>query len=36
MFMDGAVKFIKDSIELRVWRALATRAGGEVIDPSAY
>ncbi len=29
---DGAVHFIKDSIDLRVWRALATRNGGEVIS----
>ena len=29
---DGAVHFIKDSIDLRVWRALATRNGGEVVS----
>ncbi|MGC8642045.1 MAG: DUF1559 domain-containing protein [Isosphaeraceae bacterium] len=29
MMGDGAVKFVKDSIDLAVWRALATRAGGE-------
>ena len=29
---DGAVHFIKDSIDLGVWRALATRNGGEVIS----
>jgi len=29
---DGSVKFIKDSINLATWRALATRAGGEVIS----
>ena len=27
---DGSVKFVSDSIDLDVWRALATRAGGEV------
>ncbi|HOM18714.1 MAG TPA: DUF1559 domain-containing protein [Thermoguttaceae bacterium] len=30
LFCDGAVHFIDDSISLRVWRALWTRAGGEV------
>ncbi len=29
--MDGGVRFVADSIELRVWRALATRNGGEVV-----
>jgi len=28
--MDGSVHFIRSSISLEVWRALATRAGGEV------
>ena len=30
VFGDGSVKFIKDSVNLPVWRALGTRAGGEV------
>jgi prepilin-type N-terminal cleavage/methylation domain-containing protein/prepilin-type processing-associated H-X9-DG protein len=29
---DGSVRFIRDSINLAVWRAYATRAGGEVIN----
>ncbi len=29
--MDGSVKFISDSIDLVPWRALSTRAGGEVL-----
>lgn len=28
---DGSVRFIRDSIDLAAWRALATRAGGEVV-----
>jgi prepilin-type processing-associated H-X9-DG protein len=35
-FLDGSVKFIKDSISLQTWGALATKAGGEVIDASSY
>jgi prepilin-type processing-associated H-X9-DG protein len=27
---DGSVRFVTDSIDLTVWRGLATRAGGEV------
>jgi len=29
--LDGAVRFISSSIEQAIWRALGTRAGGEVI-----
>jgi hypothetical protein len=32
MTMDGAVHFVGDSVHLPIWRALATRAGGEQID----
>jgi len=29
---DGSVRFTSQSIELRIWRALGTRAGGEVVS----
>jgi prepilin-type N-terminal cleavage/methylation domain-containing protein/prepilin-type processing-associated H-X9-DG protein len=30
LFADGSVRFVRDGVELATWRALATRAGGEV------
>ena len=33
---DGSVRFIKSSISLQTWRALATRAGGEVLSSDSY
>ncbi|MFO0959135.1 MAG: DUF1559 domain-containing protein [Isosphaeraceae bacterium] len=33
---DGSVKFIKNSVSIQTWRALGTRAGGEVISTDAY
>ena len=33
---DGSVRFFRDSISVTTWRALATRAGGEVINASDY
>jgi len=33
---DGSVKFIKDSINMRTWMALGTRANGEVISADSY
>jgi hypothetical protein len=35
-FLDGSVKFIKDSVSNQTWWAIATKAGGEVIDASSY
>jgi prepilin-type N-terminal cleavage/methylation domain-containing protein/prepilin-type processing-associated H-X9-DG protein len=35
-FLDGSVKFVKDSVNLGTWGALGTHAGGEVIDAAAY
>ena len=36
LFCDGHVGFIKDSIAPPTWRALATRAGGEVISADSF
>ena len=33
---DGSVRFVKESIDARVWAALGTISGGEEIDASAY
>ena len=34
-FLDGSVKFIKDSVSLQTWGSIATKAGGEVVDASS-
>jgi len=33
---DGSVRFVKDTVGIITWRALSTRAGGEVISADAY
>ena len=35
-FADGSVRFIRSTINLEVWKALITRAGGEVIAADAF
>jgi prepilin-type N-terminal cleavage/methylation domain-containing protein/prepilin-type processing-associated H-X9-DG protein len=30
--MDGSVRFFTDGVDLRVWRAVSTRSGGEVVE----
>jgi len=35
-FLDGSIKFIKDSVSNYTWWAIATKAGGEVVDASSY
>ena len=33
---DGTVRFVKSTVSLATWRALGTRAGGEVITADSY
>jgi prepilin-type N-terminal cleavage/methylation domain-containing protein/prepilin-type processing-associated H-X9-DG protein len=33
---DGAIRFIKNSINIRVWRALSTTQGREIVSASEY
>ncbi len=35
-FLDGSVRFVKDTVNQTTWWALATRAGGEVISADSY
>ncbi len=35
-FCDGSVRFVKDSINLVTWKALGSKAGGEVISADSY
>jgi len=34
--MDGSVHFVRDSIDARVWSALGTRRGGDLVDSSVF
>lgn len=36
LFGDGHVRFVRESVEASVWRALATRSGGEVIAAESF
>ena len=35
-FMDGSVRFVKNSVSLPTWWALGTRNGGEVVSSDSY
>jgi prepilin-type processing-associated H-X9-DG protein len=36
LLCDGSVRFLKETVDTQVFRALATRAGGEVIGADQY
>ncbi len=33
---DGSVRFVKNSVSVPTWRALGSRAGGEVVSSDSY
>jgi prepilin-type processing-associated H-X9-DG protein len=35
-FADGSVRFFKDTININIYRALSSRAGGDVVSSDAY
>jgi prepilin-type N-terminal cleavage/methylation domain-containing protein/prepilin-type processing-associated H-X9-DG protein len=36
VFLDGSVKFVKDSVSPQTWWSIATKAGGEVISADSF
>jgi len=36
LFLDGSVKFIKDSVSLTTWGSIATKASGEVVSADQF
>jgi prepilin-type processing-associated H-X9-DG protein len=35
-FADGAVRFIDESIDVKIWQALSTRAGEDIVSDDAF
>jgi prepilin-type N-terminal cleavage/methylation domain-containing protein/prepilin-type processing-associated H-X9-DG protein len=35
-FLDGTVRFVKDSVSQATWWAIATRSGGEIVSADSY
>jgi prepilin-type processing-associated H-X9-DG protein len=35
-FLDGSVRFVKNSVNPNAWWAIATKAGGEVVSADSY
>ena len=36
LMMDGSTRFVRDGVTSAVWRALASRSGGEVVSSDSY
>ena len=36
LFADGSVRFIRETIDIMIFKAITTKAGGEVVDSSAF
>ncbi len=36
LFGDGSVRFVKDSVDVSIWRAVGTRSGGEAVSADAF
>ena len=36
LFMDGTVRFVKNTVNFVPWYAIATVAGGEVVSADAF
>ncbi|WP_165235194.1 DUF1559 family PulG-like putative transporter [Aquisphaera insulae] len=36
LFLDGHVQFVKDTVDLRTWRSIASIAGGEVVGADQF
>lgn len=36
LMADGSVGFVKDAVDRRIWWALGTRAGGEIVGDTSY
>ena len=34
--LDGSLRFVRNTVDRAVWRAIATRAGGEIVSADAY
>jgi prepilin-type processing-associated H-X9-DG protein len=36
LFLDGSVRYVKDSVNRAAWRAIATYAGGEIVSSDSF
>ena len=36
LYCDGHVVFAKDTVNLGIWQAISTRAGGEIVSSDAF